>query len=134
MLPPFDRAREKEAEMKVVQPTLNRPPKAPTHLSPPTAAWYCEVMSAFELEAHHEHLLRLACEALDRCEQAREALATHGMTHTDARGVVRARPEIQIERDSKTTFRQLLREPDLDISAPSSADFRPPGLRSNRRY
>jgi len=80
-------------------------------------------------------LLQAACESWDAMQMARKAIREFGMTCTDARGVVRARPEVQIERDSKTSFRQLLRELDLDLEAPASADFRPPGLRSNsRRY
>ena len=48
--------------------------KAPIHLKPHSAAWFDGVMSIFELAPHHVHLLTLACDALDRGAQAREAL------------------------------------------------------------
>ena len=48
--------------------------KAPVHLKPHSAAWFDGVMSVFELAPHHVHLLTLACDALDRGAQAREAL------------------------------------------------------------
>ena len=60
--------------------------KAPVHLKPHSAAWFDGVMSVFELAPHHVHLLTLACDALDRGAQAREALSTNGITYIDARG------------------------------------------------
>jgi hypothetical protein len=54
------------------------------------------------------------------------------MTFTDRHGDPRARPEIQIEIASRTSFARLLRELDLDVEVPT-ANSRPPGLRSNRR-
>ena len=55
--------------------------KAPIHLKPHSAAWFDGVMSVFELAPHHVHLLTLACDALDRGAQAREALSTNGITY-----------------------------------------------------
>jgi phage terminase small subunit len=90
------------------------------------------VTAQFEFEEHHLRLLALAGESWDRCCQAREALAEHGLTFTDRFGRPCARPEVAIERDSRTAFARLLRELDLDAEPPASAR-RPPGLRSNRR-
>ena len=47
----------------------------PDHLQPETGAWWHQVMSEFELEAHRERLLTLACQAWDRGELARQVLA-----------------------------------------------------------
>lgn len=119
--------------MKVVQPVLNRLPPPPDHLAPETAAWWKSVVADYQLEEHHLRLLQAACESWDTIQKAREAIREHGMTCTDARGIVRARPEIQIERDSKTSFRQLIRELDLDATPPPDQGTRPPYLLRNRR-
>lgn len=80
----------------------------------------------FDLEPHHVRLLRLACEAYDRGQQAREALATHGTTFVDRFGQPRARPEVAIERDARIAFARLMRELALDVEGPAEPDRRPP--------
>jgi P27 family predicted phage terminase small subunit len=112
--------------------TTKHPPP-PAHLSASTKKWWKSVVAEFLLEEHHRHLLKLACEALDRAEGARETLATLGTTYTDRFGAPRARPEVAIERDARISFARLVRELDLDTEVPSSG-HRPPPLRSNRRF
>jgi hypothetical protein len=87
------------------------------------------VVDAFELDEHHVKLLVKCCEAHDRGEQAREILAVEGLTFADRFGQPRARPELAIERDSRTGFPRMLREIGLDITPP--ADSRPPSLKAN---
>jgi phage terminase small subunit len=112
----------------------NTKPRAPAHLRPSTQAWYRSVLEQFELEPHHRHLLVLAAEALDRGQQAREALAERGLTYMDSHGCPHPMPEVAIERDSRLAYARLLRELDLDTEAPSApTGRRPPSLRSNRR-
>jgi phage terminase small subunit len=110
----------------------NRNPPAPSHLSASTKRWWKSVVTNFALEDHHLHLLKLACEALDRVEQARQALATLGTTYVDRFNAPHPRPEVGIERDSRIAFARLCRELDLD-TAEMPAASRPPALRSNRR-
>lgn len=112
-------------------PTVKRP-RAPAHLRPDTAKWFEAVATTYELEPHHTRLLTLCAESWDRAEQSREALAEHGLTYDDRYGCPHPRPEVAIERDSRTAFARLLRELDLDVDAPASGS-RPPALRSNRR-
>jgi len=107
-------------------------PRAPAHLAPETRAWWREVVRDYQLDPHHLRLLQLACEAWDRCQQARAALTEHGVVYVDRFGAPRPRPEAAIERDSRLAFARLLRELDLDVSPPTP-DHRPPALRSNRR-
>jgi P27 family predicted phage terminase small subunit len=102
----------------------------PRHLRADTAAWFSSVTKDFELDSHHVRLLTKACEAWDRSEQAREAIAKHGMTYEDRFGAPRARPECAIERDSRLAFARLVRELGLDVAPPP--DSRPPTLRGNR--
>ncbi|WP_008549704.1 P27 family phage terminase small subunit [Bradyrhizobium sp. CCGE-LA001] len=102
----------------------------PKHLRADTASWFESVINDFELDSHHIRLLTKACEAWDRSELAREALAKYGMTYQDRFGAPRARPEVAIERDSRLAFARLVRELGLDVAAP--ADTRPPALKANR--
>ena len=89
-------------------------------------------MADFELEEHHRKLLLLACEAFDRCAEAREILARDGLTIPTGDGGQKAHPAVAIERDARTGFMRALRELDLDTEAPPETR-RPPSLRSNRR-
>ncbi len=98
--------------------------KAPEHLRPSTAAWFVEVCQTFDLEEHHRRLLRLACEAWDTAQEAREAIAVHGMVYVDRFDQPRARPEVGIARDARTQFARLVRELGLDLSEPE--EVRPP--------
>ena len=107
-------------------------PKPPAHLRRPSAEWWEAVRDSYELEPHHTHLLTLACEAYDRCQQAREIIEAEGITVRTADGGAKAHPAIAVERDSRLAFARLLRELDLDVSAPAET-ARLPGLRSNRR-
>jgi len=100
---------------------------APRHLSPPTRTWFNMVMVEYDLEPHHVRLLTLACEAWDRCTEARKALKKHGLTFEDRFGQPHARPEAKVENDSRTAFARLLRELALDVEAPEPP--RPPGIR-----
>ena len=106
--------------------------KPPPHLSAPTRRWFASVCNSFELEPHHLRLLALACESWDRCQQARKILDREGLTYDDRFGAPRARPEITVERDAKTSFSRLVRELDLDVAPPVDT-IRPPALRSIRR-
>jgi phage terminase small subunit len=103
----------------------------PKHLKPATKRWFIHITENYELEPHHVRLLILAAQAWDRAEQAREALARHGLTFEDRFGAPHARPEVALERDSRIAFARLVRELDLDVSAPESVS-RPPLLRSLR--
>lgn len=75
-------------------------------------------------------LLRLACEAFDRCQTARAAIDREGITVASETGAIKAHPAVAIERDSRLAFARLLRELDLDTAGPDAP--RPPAIRSNR--
>jgi P27 family predicted phage terminase small subunit len=102
----------------------------PEHLRIETAAWFASVLKEYELDSHHVRLLTKACEAWDRSEQAREAIAKHGLTYEDRFGAPRARPECAIERDSRLAFARLVHELGLDVASPNEP--RPNALRANR--
>lgn len=100
-------------------------PQPPEHLAPATAAWFAAVVSDYELEPHHLRLLRLAAEAWDRGQQAREALQTHGLTFLDRFNAPHARPEVAIERDARIAFARLVRELALDVDPPAESPRSP---------
>jgi len=102
--------------------------RAPGHLAPATRRWWLSVVADYELEPHHLRLLSLAAGAWDRAEQARKALEmADSLTFLDRFGQPHARPELAVERDSRTSFARLLRELCLDVEPPR-APGRPPGL------
>ena len=100
--------------------------QAPEHLAPATREWWMATLRDFELEDRHLRLLTLAAESWDRCVQAREAIAEHGLTYVDRFEAPRLRPEVAVERDSRLAFAKLLRELDLQ-------DAPPPDPRPSRR-
>lgn len=102
------------------------PLEAPKHLRPDTATWWASVAADYLLEPHHVRLLTLACEAWDRCHEARQALEKHGLTYADRFGQPHPRPEVSIERDSRIGFARLVRELNLDLDPPD--EQRPPRL------
>lgn len=106
-------------------PPLKQDPPPP-HLRPETASWWKAVVAEFDLEPHHLRILRLACEAWDRGQEAREAIAEHGSVFVDRFNQPRARPEVAIERDCRISFARLMRELALDVDGPDDGSRPPP--------
>ena len=135
-LPPSTYARAAPIEkleivdMKSSQTTHQRPPP---HLSPSARQWWANVTETYVLEPHHLRLLQLACESWDRVQQAREQLATDGLTISGREGGIRPHPCVSIERDAKLGFARLVRELDLDTEPLRPDRIGPPALLSNRR-
>ncbi len=93
-------------------------PPPPTHLQPATKAWWTQILSDWPIGQHELQTLQAAGESWDRCQQAREALAKHGLTYVDCKGMVRARPEVAIERDSRISYLRCMRELDFENVEP----------------
>jgi phage terminase small subunit len=110
---------------------MPRKPRAPTHLEPPTRAWFGQIQADYRLESHHIRLLQLAGEAWDRTQEARAILAQQGLV-VESRQGPKPHPCVAIERDGRLAFARLLRDLDLDVDPPSGERSGPPSLRSNR--
>ena len=88
-------------------------------------------MAEWDLEEHHIRLLTLACEAWDRCEQARQVIDEKGLTTATREGGEKLHPAVRVESDSRLAFARLVRELDLDLDQAAESK-RPPMLRSVR--
>jgi hypothetical protein len=91
-----------------------KPAEPPGHLSDAIKAWWRQVVTEYDLEAHELLVLQAAAEAWDRCEEARLAIAEHGLTYEGPHGP-RPRPEVAIERDARIAFARLVRELNLEL-------------------
>ena len=105
--------------------------EVPQHLSLAAQQFWGYIMETFELEPHHEQLLQVCCESLDRMAGARKVLDRDGPTFVDRFGQPAVKPEVKIERDAQTIFIRALRELDLDREDIPGAP-RSPALGSNR--
>lgn len=84
--------------------------KPPPHLSKRSKELWVTTTSDFTLEATELELLRLACESLDRCEDARAIVAREGMTSRGRYGQVLPHPMLQTERDSRLAAARLFKQ------------------------
>jgi P27 family predicted phage terminase small subunit len=106
-------------------------PPPPAHLSPSSAQLWRSTVERFILEPHHLVLLKVLCEGLDRYETARQQLQCEGLTVAGREGGIRPHPAAAIARDTALLIARMVRELDLDISAPSSDHVAPPPILSN---
>jgi phage terminase small subunit len=99
--------------------------------------WWTQVLTDYDLDAHHIHLLEAACDSWDEMVRAREVLRVEGFTVPTKASGPKRHPCADIERDARLAFARLLRELDLDADMPPperGPNWRPsPALRSNRR-
>jgi len=84
--------------------------KPPEHLSKQTQEFWVWALYEYQLNKDDLHLLTMACEAMDRCIQARKRLAKQGLTYNDRFGQPKSRPEVAIERDSRLAFARLVKQ------------------------
>ena len=102
-------------------------PRPPKHLGKPGRALWKAVQDDFALDdAAGLALLTAACDARDRAEAAREAIARDGMTFRDSKGNPRPHPLLAVERDARAAAVSALRALNLDIE-PTGAPGRPAG-------
>jgi phage terminase small subunit len=102
------------------------PAAPPADLSDQTKRWWIEIVRANDIKPHQFRTLLVAAQAWDRAEQARQTLSKHGLSFEDDRGMIRARPEVAIERDSAIRYLRAMRE--LGLDKPEPPDRNGPGL------
>jgi hypothetical protein len=96
------------------------------HLSKRSRSLFRQIQADFELGPHHERLLLLFAEALDRCDAAQALINERGLTVTDRFGQEREAPWVRTKKDAEVVAARLLREIDLDAELP--AETRPPHI------
>jgi P27 family predicted phage terminase small subunit len=97
---------------------------APDHLSKRAQGLWQAIVSGYVLAPHQLELLRRACEASDRADEARDLLREEGLTVTDRYGQTKPHPAANIERDSRLAEARLIRE--LALAPEEPEDSRPP--------
>src|SRR3546814_2557690 len=80
----------------------------PSHLSDTMKNWWRRVNEDLAMEAHHLHLLQLACEAFDQAETARVALMIQGTTFHDRWQQPRPLPEVAIHPQARPELSRFL--------------------------
>ena len=106
-------------------------PEAPDHLTERGAGLWRSIVDAYDLGDHQLELLRRACEASDRTDEAAAVVAAEGLTVNDRYGFPRPHPATTIERDSRIALARLLRELALEPGAPED-HARPPRTGATR--
>lgn len=104
--------------------------KPPSSLSKRSAGLWQSITSDFQLETTELELLRLALEAIDRCEEARSVIASDGLTSRGRYGQVLPHPMIGVERDSRLAAARLFKQ--LALAEALSESVSPLQLRPRR--
>lgn len=90
-------------------------PKPPQYLAKDSREWWATVVKDYDLSPHDFVLLRRACEAMDRGEQARKTIDKEGLTVPTQHGV-KTHPAVAVERGSALVFIQLVKALGLNKS------------------
>ena len=95
---------------------MGRKASAPRHLSAKSKRIFRSIVDDFELESesHALETLRLALEAMDRADEAREMIARDGLVVRNRHDELRPHPAVAIERDSRLAAWRGFRELSLD--------------------
>jgi len=107
----------------------------PEHLTEASKAFWTTIVADYRLQRDEAglQLLTLACEALDRCEEARAAVSKDGVTVTSRLGEVKAHPAVAIERDSRLAAVRILRDLGLSPEDAAADKNRPAKVASRQR-
>ncbi len=85
-----------------------KPPKqtkAPSHLAARSQKLWDEIVSSGRWTGPRLAVLQAGLEALDRSDQAREAIADHGLvTKTEKTNVLHVNPLARLEKDARSQF------------------------------
>jgi P27 family predicted phage terminase small subunit len=82
----------------------------PAHLSPEARSLWARMSGEFVLDdAAAVALLRVACEAFDRAESARQLLQSEGMAIRDRFGQSKPNPMLAVERDARAQLISAIR-------------------------
>ncbi|OPY75187.1 MAG: hypothetical protein A4E65_03614 [Syntrophorhabdus sp. PtaU1.Bin153] len=90
--------------------------RAPSHLSPDAKKMWKGIIDEYEIDDPAGlKILRVALEAFDRGQMARETIDRDGLALRDKFGQLKPHPLLPIERDSRAAFLAGLKALSLDI-------------------
>jgi len=99
----------------------------PRHLSRDGKLLFRLVAREYEIDdPSGVRILRLACEAYDRCQAARRQIDGEGLTVKDRYGQIRPHPLLTVERDARAACLACLKALHLDLEPLRDAVGRPP--------
>ena len=102
--------------------------KAPAHLSKESKKLWDDIISEYSIDdAAGLRILRVALEALDRAEMARESINKNGMLFRDKWRQPKPHPLLPIERDSRAAFLAGMKALNLDLEPLRDKPGRPSG-------
>lgn len=102
--------------------------RPPGHLTTEGKKIWTEILGEYSIDdAAGCRILRVALEAFDRAQAAREAIDKDGMTVTDKFGQVKSHPLLPIERDNRAAFLAGLKALNLDLEPLKDRPGRPAG-------
>lgn len=106
---------------------MKKAPK-PKHLSKEAKKIWRDILSEYSIiDAAGIRILRVALEAYDRAQAARQAIDKDGMTITDKFNQLKSHPLLPIERDSRAAFLAGLKALNLDLEPLRDHPGRPGG-------
>jgi P27 family predicted phage terminase small subunit len=94
--------------------------KAPAHLSAEAKKIWKNTLENYSIDLQASMVLRAGLEALDRRDEAREALKKTGCVVRDRWGQDKPSPWVQIERDAAQTLYKAFRLLGLDLAQRSN--------------
>lgn len=101
--------------------------QSPGHLSKEAKKIWKDLLNEYGIEdVAGLRILRVALEAYDRAQVAREAIDKCGMLYKDRWGAPKPHPLLPIERDSRAAFLAGMKALNLDLE-PIKGIGRPPG-------
>lgn len=102
--------------------------RPPGHLSKEGKKIWRDLITEYGIEdVAGLRILRVALEAFDRAQSAREAIDKEGMTVTDKFNQTKPHPLLPIERDSRAAFLAGLKALNLDLEPLRDKPGRPGG-------
>lgn len=107
-----------------------KPPAAPTGLSDRAKRLWKAVLTVYELAAAELELLRIACEQLDRGDQAAKIVKAEGVTVNDRYGTPKQHPAVDVEARSRSLFARLVAQ--LGVKLPDEASDTPTSRRARQ--
>ncbi len=102
--------------------------KVPAHLSDESKKFWTQIVDDYSIsDAAGLKILRVACEAFDRAQMARQSIDTAGMLLLDKFGQQKVNPLLATERDARSSFLAALKALNLDSTPDVHRIGRPPG-------